>query len=236
MSTHPDVISLPQEAADTPAITLGTLLRTTRQTQGLDLAIIAKETRISLNNLQAMEEDDFKFLPAEAFARGYYRIYAEILNLDSEEIAQRYEVEKPSPPPMTSSPQPVFSRHDPEVGLMAERSLTLPFSSMGLFFFILMFFGAFLCWYFSWNPASFLSHKLRSLENDPQRYEQVHNNRFFSENFSRIFGFTSLRSAEAAPSSTYRSNKLEIIIVNSNQKNSKTKIVESPPYSNPNFR
>jgi hypothetical protein len=28
--------------------------------------------------------------------------------------------------------------------------------------------GAFLSWYFSWNPASFLSEKLRTLRNPPQ--------------------------------------------------------------------
>jgi hypothetical protein len=33
---------------------------------------------------------------------------------------------------------------------------------------LLLLFGAFLCWYFSWNPASYLSVKLRSLDEAQQ--------------------------------------------------------------------
>ena len=45
---------------------------TTRINLGLDLVAVAGETKISTKNLQAMEENNFAALPAEAFARGFY--------------------------------------------------------------------------------------------------------------------------------------------------------------------
>ena len=55
---------------------------------------------------------------------------------------------------------------------MAERPSILPFSYLGLLILLLLVAGALICWYFSWNPATFLSEKLRALE-DPQTVEIV---------------------------------------------------------------
>lgn len=228
MSTHPDIITTPSEAAEVRSTTLGKYLRTTRLEQGLDISTVSQETRISMNNLQAIEEDEYSVLPADAFTRGFYKLYAKILALDPEDILNRYDDEKPDDPASTSSSQPVFVRRDLDVGVMAERYPSLPSSSIGMICFALLLFGAFLCWYFSWNPASFLSHKLRSLDQSPNHIEQVQTEHGLPDNFSRFFGFTGLRTATAADTPPHYNGNLQIIIVKSNQDIQEEKAGKTP--------
>jgi cytoskeletal protein RodZ len=151
---------------------LGELLRETRINLGKNLETIAEETRISSTSLQAIEESNFAALPAEAFTRGFYVLYAKSLLLDPEEVLQMYRKERPNPRKSINSSMLPTSKVAQEVGNMAERPSFLPFSFLGMVLLLLLLFGGFLCWYFSWNPATFLSQKLRSLEN-PQLTEQV---------------------------------------------------------------
>ncbi|MCP3891537.1 MAG: helix-turn-helix domain-containing protein [Desulfobulbaceae bacterium] len=187
----------------TPA--LGDYLRATRREQGWDLSTVAEETKISHRNLQAIEESNYSSLPAEAFTRGFYRLYANILSLDPEDIIKRYDTEKASLPKTSNQSNSSYKTRDQDVGIMAERPSFLTFSSFGLILFLLLFFGAFLCWYFSWNPATFLSQKLRSLENDRPMTQQTQVKKEVSADFSRLFGMSYPRSAVAA--TTYKSKK-----------------------------
>jgi cytoskeleton protein RodZ len=45
---------------------------------------------------------------------------------------------------------------------MAERPLITPFSMLGFSLVLLVLITVSICWFFSWNPANFLSEKLRS--------------------------------------------------------------------------
>lgn len=150
---------------------LGEYLRETRINLGIDLMTIVEQTRISSKNLQAIEENDFVALPADAFTRGFYTLYAKSLSLDPEEILELYGQErlkqhKESPPMLPPS------KLAQEVSNMAERPTVMPFSFLGVILLSLLFLGGFLCWYFSWNPATYLSQKLRSLDT-PRQIEQV---------------------------------------------------------------
>lgn len=203
------------EAAEMKITTLGSYLSTIRREQGLDITAIADQTKISLRNLQAIEEDDYSTLPAEAFTRGFYRLYAAILSLDPDEVLKRYDSEKMSHPAAASKIQPSFEQRDPDVGVMAERHSALPFSSFGLIFFLILSFGAFLCWYFSWNPATFLSHKLRNLQHQTIPVEQVHHIRTIPDDLFRLLDFSSLRSARAEESPPVYDTNLQIILVES---------------------
>ena len=69
---------------------LGTLLRRLRLERSLDISDVAEETRIPPATIRAMEADDFDSLPALAFARGFYGIYSDLLNLDQDEIMARF--------------------------------------------------------------------------------------------------------------------------------------------------
>jgi cytoskeleton protein RodZ len=70
--------------------TLGSFLKRHRQNQGKDLEEIAKKTRIHASTLRAIEEDNPKALPAEVFARGFVKNYAQYLGLDPNEALAWY--------------------------------------------------------------------------------------------------------------------------------------------------
>ena len=175
------------QLSTTEYTTLGDYLRETRITLGRELVAVAEETKISSRSLQAIEENNFAALPADVFARGFYALYAKSLLLDPEKILEMYTQERPHPKKSIAGSMLRTVKRAQEVGILAERSSFMPFSFLSLVILLLLLFGGVLCWYFSWNPASYLSHKLRSLE-EPQQIEQVSKSKpasdFFSFNFS----------------------------------------------------
>ena len=156
------------------ATTIGEILRETRIRRGLDLVTVADETKISPKNLQAMEDGNLVSLPAEVYTRGFYTMYARMLALDPGEVLEMYTMERNKLPKTAAYSTPPPNRLAQDMASLAERPTSLPSSYFGLIIFLFLLFGAFLCWYFGWNPASYLSEKLRSLEG-PQRLEQVQN-------------------------------------------------------------
>lgn len=66
-------------------------LKAAREALGLSLADIFRRTRISVSNLQAIENNDFHLLPTAAYAKNFIKTYARILGIDSEPILVRYE-------------------------------------------------------------------------------------------------------------------------------------------------
>jgi hypothetical protein len=75
-----DVVS----AETVRAPTLGEVLRAERERQGVGLDQIEAATRIRTAQLRAIEEDRFDALPAEAYARGFVRAYADQLGIDAD--------------------------------------------------------------------------------------------------------------------------------------------------------
>lgn len=61
----------------------GETLRTARRSRGLSLQYIAKELRLTVATIEAMESDDYHQLPATIFVQGYIRNYAHLLGLDA---------------------------------------------------------------------------------------------------------------------------------------------------------
>ena len=66
-------------------------LKTKRESLGLSLADIFQRTRISVANLQAMENNDFHLLPTAAYSKNFIKTYARFLDIDSEPILAKYE-------------------------------------------------------------------------------------------------------------------------------------------------
>lgn len=151
-------------ASDTDSLPLGDFLRQIRLQHGLDLDDIALSTRISPRNLQAMEEGNFMALPAEVFTRGFYSLYARCLALDQREVLALYDRERKNSPRGNHFKTPPPYRLAENMRSLAERPSPLPFAYFSLVLLLLLFLGAFLCWYFSWNPATYLSLQLRSLD------------------------------------------------------------------------
>ena len=151
---------------------LGDYLRNTRTAKGLSFAEIADETKISIKNLRAMEENNFDSLPAEVFTRGFYALYGGMLSLDPELILKRYDSEKSySKKDNINLLSSCKNRHAYED--MAERPTSLPFSYLGVFVLLFLVFGAFFSWYFSWNPATYLSQKIQNGQATTQLPKQL---------------------------------------------------------------
>lgn len=72
-------------------ITLGTYLRTERERKNIPLEAIARATKITLKNLEALERDEFHLLPPPVFVRGFLRAYAHQVGLDAHKILEMYE-------------------------------------------------------------------------------------------------------------------------------------------------
>jgi hypothetical protein len=102
---------------------LGPFLRSAREAKGVDLRDAAQQTRISINFLKAMEDEDFSRLPGEVFVKGFLKSYARFLDLNEEEVMRRYaeraapavsaapqKAEKPKAVPTESTPAPEPSR------------------------------------------------------------------------------------------------------------------------------
>lgn len=74
--------------------TLGSYLRNAREARGLDLRDAAQQTRIGVNYLKAIEDEDFSKLPGEVFVKGFLKNYARFLRLPEEEVVKRYRERK----------------------------------------------------------------------------------------------------------------------------------------------
>lgn len=68
----------------------GALIRAVRESRGLALKQIAKRTKIGVNYLQAIEDDDFGALPALVYVRGFVAEVAKCLSLDPSHVAHSY--------------------------------------------------------------------------------------------------------------------------------------------------
>ena len=69
---------------------IGYSLRAAREKQGIGLPEAEVATKIRVKYLRALEEEEFAALPADTYARGFLRTYAEYLGLDGEIYVDEY--------------------------------------------------------------------------------------------------------------------------------------------------
>lgn len=149
-----------EEEIENKPQTLGALLRDTRKGKNLALDDAREATKISKPILEAMEADDYDSMPAVAFCRGFYVIYADFLNLDSEKVLARYLEDKGlSPTPVKDYSVPPVSKSG-QFSNYAEPSAISP--QAGATILLLVCFAAIIgvCWYLNWNPISYINAKL----------------------------------------------------------------------------
>ena len=102
--------------------TLGSYIRNARESRGLDLRDAAQQTRISINYLKALEEEDFSKLPGEVFVRGFLKNYARFLHLPEDEVVKRYE-ERSRP---QAGPVPAAASVAPKTDGQSQRPAEMP--------------------------------------------------------------------------------------------------------------
>jgi cytoskeleton protein RodZ len=97
-SDHNDTIR-PAGAEAAPRPGAGQLLRAARLERGLSIEDVARQLRLSVRQVTALEEDDYSKLSSITFLRGFVRNYAKLLQMDAAPLLQR--VQESLPPPQT---------------------------------------------------------------------------------------------------------------------------------------
>ncbi len=133
----------------------GATLRQARESKNLSLRDVWNATSIAMVNLEAIEESDFKRLPADTYTRGFIRIYAEFLGLNGSELAERFIQERG---PSTNN---LHGNNYLERGWLSTRKFAEPIrvspavNALVLLVIIVALLGLF-CLLTGWNPfASF---------------------------------------------------------------------------------
>ncbi len=117
---------------------IGAIMRAAREDQGLTLEAVARDTRIHLSHLRAIEDMTPGMLGAPVYAKGYIRNYARHLKLDPDEILSRYlnEAAILSDPEKQEIAPPVITRKlpvaAPVLGLLV---VALAVGAVGVFVF-----------------------------------------------------------------------------------------------------
>ena len=85
---------------------VGAHLRSSREAQGISIALLAARTRVQPRILTAIELNDLDGIPPKPYGRGFVRAYAHELGLDPERVVHDYFGQfpaAPSPPPQVRS-------------------------------------------------------------------------------------------------------------------------------------
>jgi cytoskeletal protein RodZ len=90
-----------QETSDT----IGSILRQQRKSKKLDLEEIAEELKIRPQYLEALENDQFEFLPGTLYQRSFLKTYAQFLDLDQNRILKMFDQYEKSQKPFPKEPE-----------------------------------------------------------------------------------------------------------------------------------
>lgn len=89
-------------SGDTASI--GEILREKRESKGLTVEQVHEATKITVENITALEENRFDAFPNKVYARAFLRDYSNFLGLDSSALLARYEDEWQSATEVETSP------------------------------------------------------------------------------------------------------------------------------------
>ncbi|UCE33863.1 MAG: helix-turn-helix domain-containing protein, partial [Deltaproteobacteria bacterium] len=80
---------------DSKEISLGSLLRTSREERHIDLDAVVKATKVRRHYLEALENEEWETLPSQVFVKGFLRSYAQFLGLDTKTVLDYYQKAAP---------------------------------------------------------------------------------------------------------------------------------------------
>ena len=112
---------------------IGYSLRAARERQGIGLPEAELATKIRAKYIRALEEEDFDALPADTYARGFLRTYADYLGLDGEiyvdEYASRFHNAEWEDEPRSARSRPRPPRRERAI---ERRAVVLAFAGIAL--------------------------------------------------------------------------------------------------------
>ena len=77
-------------AADNTSDSFGQYLQAIRTEKRISLETVSEETRIRLETLMQIEQEDHENLPDEVFVKGFLRAYAKAIGANGDEAIRRY--------------------------------------------------------------------------------------------------------------------------------------------------
>lgn len=90
---RPRDITIQSQADPHPGTRVGPLLRDCRLRAGIGVREVSQRLGIRQIHLEAIETGQFDLLPAAVCALGFVRSYAQLLELDADEIGRRFKTE-----------------------------------------------------------------------------------------------------------------------------------------------
>ncbi len=101
-----DPVEVSEAATYTPGIvhSVGHLLRNARQERNMSVDDVARQLRLSVQQVEAIEKENFEKLPGRVFLRGFIRNYANLVKLDAEPIIQLLPDQSPVISPVERTP------------------------------------------------------------------------------------------------------------------------------------
>lgn len=169
MSTSQE--SRTRERAEAPASTPGKTLRRLRREADLSVQSVADATKISVTNIRAIEEENYKNLPADTFVRGLVTLYGNFLEVDGSKLAAEFLTERekadPAPGRQARVKLPVYSSSLSPRKLAEPSHISSATIALALLAVIVLFFTGF-SMYTSWNPFAFFSRQSENVQNSMQ--------------------------------------------------------------------
>ena len=90
----------------------GEILRTTRESKGIDIPKAERETSISKEYIVALETEDVSTFPGEPYLIGFLRNYSEYLGLDSKKLISLYKAKMIEESPIPEGLSRIVDEYD----------------------------------------------------------------------------------------------------------------------------
>src|SRR6185437_3304131 len=111
----------------------GDKLKREREMRGVTLDEIADSTKIARRHLEALESEDFGFLPGGVFNKGFVRAYARFIGIDEDQAVADYAaVSQEVPPPEDQFPLEIHEKPNRELNPRSLRYLPVIGSAVAL--------------------------------------------------------------------------------------------------------
>ncbi len=95
----------------------GAKLMAERRAQGLSLGDVARQLKLSVRQVEALERDEYGAFPGPVFVRGFLRNYAKLLHLEPEALVTQAGIAAvPAAPPTASTPAAPVPLQEPRAG------------------------------------------------------------------------------------------------------------------------